>query len=202
MAISAVGKHLNSSAHLIFGLALFGKPENRAVTFAAVTGAAIPDVSLYALAGWELQVKGTDPNVVFGQMYFSDAWQSVFRIDNSFILWGLVLVIGIIAGSRVMIAICGAALVHLSLDFPLHNNDARAHFWPLTNWTYQSPLSYWDPAHFGRIVGLVEIAMVLGAGVYGWRKFRTKFMRGFIVLLALLETAPFIMFSIMFGDAP
>ena len=49
------------------------------------------------------------------------------------------------ARSAVLIALFSAALVHLTLDFPLHNDDARAHFWPLTNWKFTSPVSYWDP---------------------------------------------------------
>lgn len=191
---------MNSPAHLIFGLALFGKPECKAITCAALAGAMIPDLSLYLMAGWELQVKGTDPQVVFGQMYFSEAWQSVFRIDNSFILWGLLLVFGIMAKSRVVIALAGAALMHLALDFPLHNDDARAHFWPVTNWVFESPLSYWDPAHHGRTVGMVEVAMVLATCIYAWRKFTSKITRGLIVVLGLLETAPFIMFSLMFAN--
>jgi hypothetical protein len=194
------GKHLNTPAHLIFGAVACGDPQKRAITAAAIFGALVPDLSLYLLAGWELQVKGTAPEVVFGQMYFSDAWQSVFRIDNSFVLWGIALVIGVMAKSRIAIALCGAALLHLAFDFPLHNDDARAHFWPVTNWTFHSPVSYWDPAHHGRIVGFIEIAMVWGVCVYGWRKFHGRLMRGFILAMAVMETAPLIMFSVMFAE--
>ena len=73
---------MNTPAHLIFGMAAFGNPMRRAVTAAAFAGAVIPDLSLYLLAGWELLIKGTDPNIVFGQMYYSESWQAVFRIDN------------------------------------------------------------------------------------------------------------------------
>ena len=74
-------------------------------------------------------------------------------MDNSFVLWGLLLVVGLMARSGMLIALYGAALVHLALDFPLHNNDSRAHFWPLTNWKFISPVSYWDPKYYGHIVG-------------------------------------------------
>lgn len=190
---------MNTPAHLIFGLAAFGNPHRRAVTAAALAGAFIPDLSLYALAGWELLIQGTDPQIVFGQMYYSDSWQAIFRIDNSFILWGLLLVVGMMARSGVLIALCGAALIHLTLDFPLHNDDARAHFWPLTNWKFISPVSYWDPKYYGHIVGPIEVVMVLAASVYAWRKFKTRVMRALIVLLAVVEAAPFVIFSIMFS---
>ncbi len=190
---------MNSPAHLIFGIAAFGKPDRRAVTAAAIAGALIPDLSLYLLAGWELMIKGTDAQIVFGQMYFSESWQAVFRIDNSFVIWGLLLVAGIMARSGVLIALCGAALLHLALDFPLHNDDARAHFWPLTNWKFVSPVSYWDPDHYGHIVGPVEIMLVVAASIYAWRRFTGWTMRGMIGVLALFEVTPVIIFGLMFS---
>ena len=190
---------MNSPAHLIFGLAAFGKPERYAVTAAAIAGALIPDLSLYLMAGWELLIQGTDPEIVFGQMYFSESWQAVFRIDNSFVIWGLLLVAGIMARSAVLFALCGAALLHLALDFPLHNDDARAHFWPLTNWEFISPVSYWDPNHYGHIVGPVEVLLVVAASIYAWRRFTGWAMRGLIGVLALFEAAPVIIFGLMFS---
>lgn len=190
---------MNTPAHLIFGLAAFGKAGRPAVTGAALAGAIIPDLSLYLMAGTHLFVFGTDPQVVFGQLYYSEAWQSIFRIDNSFILWGIAFVIGLMIRSQVIIALCGAALLHLSLDFGLHHDDGRAHFWPLSTWIFVSPVSYWDPAHYGNIVGPIEIAASLVCCVLLWRRYIGKWMRGLIVSLALMEAAPGIMFAIMFA---
>ena len=192
---------MNTPAHLIFGMAAFGNPMRRAVTAAAFAGAVIPDLSLYLLAGWELLIKGTDPNIVFGQMYYSESWQAVFRMDNSFVLWGLVLVIGLMWRSPVMIALCGAALLHLAFDFPLHNDDARAHFWPLTNWKFISPVSYWDPKYYGHIVGPIEVGLVIAVTIYAWRKFTSWVMRSAFTALAMLQVVPFIAFALMFDGA-
>lgn len=41
---------MNTPAHLIIGLAAFGKPGAPRVTAAALAGAMIPDLSLYLLA--------------------------------------------------------------------------------------------------------------------------------------------------------
>lgn len=119
---------MNTPAHLIFGMVAFGNPNRVAVTAAAAIGALIPDASLYALSRWELLVKGTSPSIVFGQMYYGEAWQSIFRIDNSFVIWGIILGLAGMLRSPVVLAMAGAALLHLALDFPLHNDDARAHF--------------------------------------------------------------------------
>lgn len=191
---------MNTPAHLIFGLTAFGKPDAKAVTAAALFGAMIPDLSLYGMAGWQLFVLGTEPEIVFRQMYFSEAWQSVFRIDNSFVLWGIAFVLGMMAQNRVVMALCGAALLHLVFDFPLHNNDARAHFWPLSNWVFESPVSYWDQRHYANIVGPIEAAAVVGCCVVLWRRFRGFWMRALIVLLGLFEAVPAILFGLIFNE--
>lgn len=193
---------MNTPAHLIFGVAAFGRPDAARVTIAALIGAFIPDFSLYALAGWELIVAGTDPNIVFGQMYFSEEWQRIFRIDNSFVLWGMVMAIAVMLRSKVFIALSGAALLHLLLDFPLHNDDARAHFWPVTDWKFVSPVSYWDSQHYGHIVGPIEIVGVVGCALYLLKRFKdVVWVRIMAVAFALLQIAPMIAWIFFFGGA-
>ena len=190
---------MNTPAHLIFGLTAFGKARRPAVTAVALAGALIPDLSLYMLVGWQLQVLGTSSGIVFGQLYFSDAWQSIFRIDNSMILWGIAFAIGAMFRSPIAIALCGAALLHLGFDFLLHNDDGRAHFWPLSNWVFQSPVSYWDPDHYGNIAGAIEVtASLLCCGIL-WQRFTGHWMRGLIAILGIIEFAPFILFAFMFA---
>lgn len=190
---------MNTPAHLIFGLTAFGRADVPRVTAAALAGSLIPDLSLYLMAGTHLLLLDTPPRVVFGELYFSDAWQSVFRIDNSFVLWGIALVIGIMARAPVAIALCGAALLHLLLDFPLHHNDGRAHFWPISNWIFASPVSYWDSRHYGGIVGPIEIGLSLAFCALLWRRYTGRWMRALIVGLGLLEAAPGIMFGLIFA---
>lgn len=190
---------MNTPAHLIFGMTAFGKAGRPAVTGAALAGAMIPDLSLYLMAGWHLQVLGTPPAVVFGQLYFSDAWQSIFRIDNSMVLWGIALVLGVMWRAPVVIALCGAAMLHLGFDFLLHHDDGRAHFWPITNWIFASPVSYWDGSHYGNIVGPLEIMASLLCCAVLLRRFAGVGMRVLIVTLGLVEFAPVIVFSIMFA---
>ena len=98
-----------------------------------------------------------------------------------------------------MIVLCGAALLHLGFDFLLHNDDGRAHFWPLSNWVFQSPVSYLDPDHYGNIAGAVEVAASLLCCGLLWRRFVGRRMRGLIVALGLVEFAPFIIFAMMFA---
>ena len=111
------------------------------VTAAAFAGALILDLTLYLMVGTHLLLLGTDPQVLFGQLHFSERWQAIFRIDNSTVLGGMGLAFSIWARSVRAIALCGAALLRLGLDFLLHHDDGRAHCWPLTTWKFQSPVS-------------------------------------------------------------
>lgn len=99
-----------------------------------MTGAVLPDLSLYLMAGTALFILGIAPQVVFDELYFSRAWQTVFAIDNSFVVWGVLLALALYHRVQWAVALTGAAMLHLSLDFPLHHDDGRPHFWPFSDW--------------------------------------------------------------------
>ena len=181
---------MNTPAHLIFGLAAFAKPDAQRVTLAAGMGALLPDLSLYLLAGTSLFVLGIPAETVFGELYFSESWQLIFRIDNSFILWGFGLGDALWWRSDWGTALTGAALLHLSLDFPLHHDDGRAHFWPLTDWIFQSPFSYWDRDHYADVIGPIEMVASAILCAVLWRRFRTLWSRIGILALACAQIFP------------
>jgi len=61
-------------------------------------------------------------------------------------------------------------ILHSLGDLPVHNDDAHRHFFPFSNYRFISPLSYWDRKHYGSIVSLVEMFLVLLSTyhVFGW----------------------------------
>jgi hypothetical protein len=162
---------VNTPAHLLIGWAAFGRNKSNVVISAALFGALLPDLSLYLMAGTSLFVLDIPPSVVFGELYYSDLWQTIFAIDNSFIVWGALLALALWRNADWGLALCGAALLHLIGDLPLHHDDGRAHFWPITSWIFESPVSYWDHRHYGNIVGPLEFLLALGcAALLLWNK--------------------------------
>jgi hypothetical protein len=154
---------VNTPAHILICAAAFSHRRDPSDTRVAGLGGLLPDLSLYAMAGGALFLMDIPARVVFGQLYFSSSWQTVFSIDNSFLLWGLVGVIALWSDTRWLTVLAGACLLHLALDFPLHHDDGRAHFWPATSWVFESPVSYWDSRHHAGIVAPVEGALAVGA---------------------------------------
>ena len=192
---------MNTPAHLIFAAAVYAKPERTAVTVAALLGAFMPDASLYFLVAWAQFVQDIPPRVIFSQLYFSPAWQQIFAIDNSVFVWGSIMAVGLALRKPVIKAFAGAGLLHIGLDFLLHHDDGRPHFWPLSNWIFESPVSYWDPRAHGRVIGLIEVALcAVFLGVL-WRRYSPRKLPRIIIVLAAAGTVlPGVMFAMMFGS--
>ena len=176
---------MNTPAHLLLGAAVMGRGGERKLIWAGMIGGFLPDLSLYLMAGVSLVFLDISPSRVFNELYFSDAWMSVFAVDNSFILWGILLGIAIWYRSGWAIALTGAALLHLALDFPLHQEDGRPHFWPLSWWIYESPYSYWDVRHGARIIAPIEAALAAVAAIVLWVR-RPGWVISVLVALLLL----------------
>jgi len=178
---------MNTPAHLIFGVAAFGDPMLRRTTLAAVLGALAPELSLYIMAGVSLVILQIPPNVVFDELYFSDAWQTVFAVDNSVFVWGALLGLAIWRRSATGIAFAGAALLHIALDFPLHHNDGRPHFWPLTSWVFESPFSYWDRRQGASLIAPLEGVICAALLVVIWRRYTSWVQRALWAAVLGLE---------------
>lgn len=161
---------MNTPAHLLLGAAVFGRGGGRPLVLAAMAGAMIPDLSLYLLAITSIYVLQIPPNVVFDELYFSDLWQSIFAVDNSFFVWGALLALALWRKSSWAIALTSAGLLHLVLDFPLHHDDGRPHFWPFSNWVFESPVSYWDRNHHAFWVGAVAAILSLLCAFVVWKQ--------------------------------
>jgi hypothetical protein len=178
---------LNTPAHLIFGAAAFSRPDRRGTFTASILGALAPDLSLYLMVSASLWWFGIPASTVFRELYYSDAWQAVFAVDNSIVLWGLALALARWRRSVIATAFAGAALLHLALDFPLHTHDARQHFWPLTDWVFESPVSYWDSRAHANIVGPIEVTTSMGLALLVFQRFRSWGPRLLIIGLAFAQ---------------
>ncbi|MEM0978417.1 MAG: cobalamin biosynthesis protein CobQ [Pseudomonadota bacterium] len=189
---------MNTPAHLIFAAAAFGSPDKPKQTWAAILGGFAPDASLYFLSLWARFVQGHSWDHIFRTLYFSDTWQTVFAIDNSFFVWGALLALGLFLARPVIWAFAAGGFLHIALDFPLHHDDGRAHFWPVSDWIFESPVSYWDPNAYGNIVGPIEAILVVAVCVWMWSKYRSIIARGLVGLAGLSQIAPFLVFYLMF----
>ena len=76
--------------------------------------------------------------------------------------------------------------LHLLCDLAVHNDDAHRHFLPFTNWRFISPISYWDPKHYGIIFSALEFLFTVLSSLYLGIKSHSKPMR-IIAVFTLLS---------------
>lgn len=71
-----------------------------------------------------------------------------------------------------------ACSLHTAIDIPLHYDDGPLIFFPFDwNSRFHSPVSYWDPARYGREFAIFEHTLTLGMLIYlmaGWWRTRRR----------------------------
>ena len=103
----------------------------------------------------------TSEELTWSVHYFDPSWQAFFDIFNSLPLIIIGGVVSYYRGVMRLVALFGSMVLHTLGDLPLHHNDGHHHFFPFSNWRFDSPVSYWDPHHYGNIVAPLEAIAVL-----------------------------------------
>ena len=180
---------MNTPTHMLVAAALFSKPAARNRNIAVLSGAVLPDLSIFVLYAWGKFIDGQSSWQIWRETYWSEPWQTLGAISNSFPIWGLVLGGAIAFRVWWLALLAGAALMHLALDFPVHAGDAHRHFWPLTDWRFHSPFSYWDNRHYGDVVAILEVALGAALTLILWLRFSGLWVRAMLALSFTLYAA-------------
>lgn len=182
---------MHTQTHALIGAYCFGR-RNPLLLAAGAFGGLLPDLPMFAIVAG-LMAAGRPGRQIFGHDYFQPWWQEVNGVSHSFILWLLALVIALAARRAgpartwpaLGIAFAAGGLVHAVIDFLCHRDDAHMHFWPLSDWRFVSPVSYYDPAHFGRIFMVIEALIGLGIAVRLGMRAQRRWPRALLVLVSL-----------------
>ena len=188
--------------HLLLSSGLLTKKNSPARNWAVVLGGVAADVPMFALLAWDRLALHLPEETIWEQRYWTDTWQIPTAIGHSFPLLALVLAIGLALKREVVTVFAGSALLHAVGDFPTHFDDGHMQFWPLSRWVFQSPVSYYDPNHYGHIMGVVELAIMVSMLVVLWRRFDAKWVRvaaGFGIVTAVAVP---VYFTFVLGGQP
>ncbi len=186
---------MNTPAHILVSAAILSRsstsPPNRTCLSAAVAGALLPDALMFVFYGVEKFVLGQPERLIWSERYFLNSWQDLFDVFNSFPIALIGLAVACWIGSRWWMILFASMLIHFALDLPLHHDDGHRHFFPLSHWRYQSPVSYWDPRHFGLPVAFLETVLTLGCYAVCFRRHPSRFARIGLGIVACLELLMF-----------
>ncbi len=177
---------MNTPGHAVLNLAVLGRRERPACSRFIVAGAIVPDLPIVAFYLWEHFVRGASESAIWTALYFDERWQRVFDAVHSIPLAAAGAVVGVGSGSAAGALFFLSMILHDVCDLPLHHDDAHRHFWPLSDWRFASPLSYWDPHHHGGVMAFAELALVAIAIVVVWRRRPTSTTRIALAAVGLL----------------
>ncbi|MEM1201575.1 MAG: cobalamin biosynthesis protein CobQ [Pseudomonadota bacterium] len=132
---------------------------------------------------------GLPGDTIWNETYWTEPWQTIGAVVNSLPLAAVITTFGIAMKRWWLTAFGLAMLVHIGLDLPLHGEDAHRHFWPLSDWRFISPVSYWNPSENGRFGILVECAVVAAGSAALWTRFPKRWVRLFVGLAVAISAA-------------
>ena len=180
---------MNTPAHAIINLALLGRcsaEQGRRFDGWILAGSVLPDAPMFGFYLWQRLVAGETESRIWGELYFESSWQTCFDLFNSIPLAGLACLVAWRLGNHAAAWLFASVALHCVIDLPLHHDDAHRHFLPFSDWRFESPVSYWDPAQRGSIGALIEaIAVVIGSVVL-FRRTSRRLWRVLLVGAALV----------------
>ncbi|NET74914.1 hypothetical protein [Okeania sp. SIO1F9] len=185
---------MNTPSHAIINLALLAKPQLSQANFAIVIGGILPDIPIFIFYFWAKFIVRLPEAKIWSEAYYQPLIQNLVATFHSIPLAIILLLISYYFGWEIMQVICISLVLHSLFDLPVHNNDAHRHFFPLSNYRFISPISYWDPKHYGAIVALIEILLVLLASLWIFPSINSAIGKVLIVLVNIFYGSSYIYF--------
>jgi hypothetical protein len=177
---------VNTPAHAVLNLWVLGRKDRPGTALPIVIGSILPDVPIFAFYVWAKLVAGLPEPEIWSRSYF--AWSGAWTIDLlhslPVALAGLLLALWL-RRPRLIAFFAGMAL-HIPEDFFFHSEDAHRHFFPFSDWRFHSPVSYWDPRHYGQIVAPLEMLAVVIGCVVLFRRYESRSARVVIAAVAAM----------------
>ena len=181
---------MTTHSHAILNIALLSKRDKPFLHGYAFIGAVLPDLPLFIFFIIESIIRKTPEAELWSTRYFTEAWQNFFDIFNSVPLILILLGIGYyLLNSEKITAFAWSLLIHCAFDFLTHNDDGHHHFYPLSDFAFESPISYWDPDHYSRIVAPIERIIILAVSIYLFPRLKTRLARWCLVIVNILFIA-------------
>lgn len=156
---------MNTPSHAIINLFLLGKQSLPQANLPIFLGAILPDIPIFLFYGWAKLIASQSEKQIWSESYYKPFCQNIVAIFHSIPLALLGWLIADYFQWESLQILFISLVLHCLGDLPVHNDDAHRHFFPLSNYRFISPISYWDRKHHGAIVSLIELFLVFLATV-------------------------------------
>ena len=171
---------MNTQGHIILNLAILGQGKRPTLTWPIIIGSFLPDAAMFVFYAWA-RGAGFPDRVIWRDLYYQPFWQDIFAIGNSIPLTLVGLGVALWQRRPRWAALCGSMILHHLEDLPLHHDDAHRHFFPLSDYRFISPVSYWDADHYGAYAAFGEMVLVAIASYFLCLRVRSRWGRGLLI---------------------
>ncbi len=188
---------MNTQTHLIMGAALFGR-KIPAYAWAGVVGGLLPDIPMLVIVA-TLKMTGVPNFLIFNVLFYQNWWQIANGLGHSLIFWPLILAVSWLTKGRsserwkwwltIISIIAASAITHSIIDMLCHREDAHMHFWPLSWWKFVSPVSYWNPLHYGGYFSAFETLLGIAMAIYLCRAYQSWIARSLLAFAVAFYVA-------------
>lgn len=186
---------MTTHSHAILNMAFLSKRDKPFLNTYAFIGAVLPDLPIFVFFIVESVIRKTPGHELWGTLYFTESWQNFFDIFNSVPFILILLGIGYyLLNSERVTVLAWSLLIHCAFDFLTHHDDGHHHFFPLSDYVFESPVSYWDRNHYAGIVAPIERVVFLIASVYLYGRLKTRLARWGLIAVNVLFVASYLLF--------
>jgi len=176
---------MNTPAHVIINLLVLGKGKETKHQLAIAAGALLPDVPMFGFYFFEKIIRKIPEYVIWTHQYHQVSWQNIFDAFHSLPVIGIGLAWSLYARNHLGVLLFSSMLLHVAGDFPLHHDDAHRHFFPLSDWRFESPVSYWDPRYYGEVAASLEILVVIVSCLVLFSRYTSSIQRGLVGMVGV-----------------
>lgn len=182
-------------SHSVINLLLIGQGKPPFSQLAIIIGSILPDAPMFLFYFVEKVINRTPESLIWQEHYYLDGWQNFFDVFNSlpFIVVGFAFMWW--RQSSVGMVFFASMALHVLGDLPLHHDDGHRHFFPFSDWRFESPVSYWDPNHYGNIVAPIELTISFICCLILFFSYESWIGKGAIATLGL-SYASFIIYAL------
>ena len=158
-----------SHSFFTWALAKHGVKTGCAAGISGAVGAAFPDLPAFAAGAYYFDEFDSMPREqLLNAIYFTGPFGAAGSALHSIGPVGVVLVLYRVLGlgrfdrRRILLWFLLGRAGHTVVDFLTQVDDLRPLFWPFCDWRWSSPVSYYNPAYYGREFMLVSHASMFG----------------------------------------
>ncbi|MDB9311748.1 hypothetical protein PN462_01445 [Spirulina sp. CS-785/01] len=191
---------MNTPGHYIVNLAILGAALAPKSTVAITLGAILPDVPIFAFYFVAKVIQKLPESEIWSTAYYQPFWQTIISLSHSFPVGLFGLALCWYGGWKWGSIFFTSMILHSCFDIPIHHDDAHRHFYPLSDYRFISPVSYWDPKHHGAIIALLEIILVCLVTPFVWTLLKTHWAKAILLVLDGFYVIFYVRFYILGGN--